>query len=75
MDLRDFLAGSLELLTLLETIERRHMAIEVEIARVEALPAGYAERALCVARLRVEHGAAQNELDRAIALISRFSPV
>ena len=72
MGLHDFLAASLELLALLETLEQRHKAIAEDIARLDALPAGGAEVRTLLARLRAAHHAAESAIDRAIDLISSF---
>lgn len=72
MDLHDFLADSLELLALLETIEQRQGAIVADIARLDALPAGVAVVCSLVARLRAEHLAAEADLHRSIGLLSKF---
>lgn len=72
MGLHDFLARSLELLALLESIEQRQKSIVSDIARLDALSAGDAGICTLLARLRGEHHAAQDDLVGAIGLISEF---
>ena len=72
MGLHDFLAASLELLALLDTLEQRHKAIAEDIARLHALPAGSAEARTLLVRLRAAHQAAESAIDRVVDLISSF---
>jgi hypothetical protein len=72
MNLHGFLVASLDLLALLESIERRHGAIETDFAALEALSSGDAMRSMLVLRLIAEHRAAEADLNRAAELISLF---
>ncbi len=72
MDLHDFLAGSLELLTLLEAIEERREAIVESIARLDTLSPGDGMRSLLFVRLREDQRVASAALARAIELLESF---
>lgn len=72
MDLHDFLAHSLELLTLIEAIEQRQIAIAANIVELDALPAGDALRAPLLASLLEGHRTASVDLDRASELLADF---
>jgi hypothetical protein len=72
MDLHDFLAGSLELLTLLEAIEERREAIVESIARLDALSPGDGMRSLLFVQLREDQRVASAALARAIELLESF---
>ena len=72
MDLHDFLANSLELLALLESIEQCHIAVSEDIARLHALPAGDRRLSTLLAELRAAHRDAESAIDHAIGLISSF---
>jgi hypothetical protein len=72
MDLHDFLARSLELLVMIETIEQRQTAMAANIARLGALPVGDASRAPLLASLLEGHRTASADLDRSIELLADF---
>jgi multidrug resistance efflux pump len=72
MDLHDFLAGSLDVLALLESIEQRQAAIAADVAKLDALRSGDAMRSILLTKLRAECSAVEAELERAAALLSDF---
>ncbi len=72
MSLHDFLAGSLELLALLESIDRRQQRISADLARLAGLSVGEAKRRVLFIHLRADQRAAEAELKRAADLLSLF---
>lgn len=72
MDLHDFLARSLDLLTLLADLEQRQAAIAADLAEFAASSVDDPGRGSVLARVETEHRKVGAELDRAFALLAGF---
>ena len=70
MGLHDFLARSLDLLTLLAEVEQRQAAIAADLADLEASSVDNPDRGPLLTRLAAEHRRASSALDRALVLLS-----
>ena len=72
MGLHDFLACSLELLSLLEALERRQALIAADTEELASLSQDNSVRAERLAQLVSEHGEVNDGLNRAAELLDIF---